>query len=182
MLAPTALRIAPAELRTLAHKRFGDKLRRAGSFAQLTLLGARACLEEARQNEAGRTEGAESLGLLWGSSRGAALSTHAALHDLRSGDPVMPFTFVATQPHLGAALFAQHVHPVTRSAFLYLEPGGEPGLVELARAWLRDCDRVLVGRVEESAADDASHQSDWCLLARTAGEQGDATSSRPSSA
>jgi hypothetical protein len=164
MIAPTALRIAPAELRGLAHKRFGDNLRRAGPFAQLTLLGSRACLETA-----GKVPGSSGpLGLLWGSSRGAALSTQAALEDLRRGDPVMPFTFVATQPHLGAALFAQHVHPLARSAFLYLEPGSEPELAALARHWIGECDRVLVGRVEESAADDAPHQSDWCLLAGAA--------------
>jgi hypothetical protein len=159
LLAPTALRIAPAELRGMAHQRFGGELRRAGSFAQLTLLGARACLE------ASGTTG--SLGLLWGSLRGAVLSTQSALGDLRRGDPVMPFTFVGTQPHLGAALFAQLVHPLARSAFLYFEPGGEPGLLPLAGAWLADCDRVLIGRVEESVADGVPHESDWGLLART---------------
>jgi hypothetical protein len=156
LLAPTALRIAPAKLRGLAHERFGGELRRAGSFAQLTLLGARACLE------ASGTTG--TLGLLWGSLRGAVLSTQSALGDLRRGDPVMPFTFVATQPHLGAALFAQLVHPLARSAFLYLEPDGEPGLLPLARAWLAGCDRVLIGRVEESVEDGIPHESDWGLL------------------
>jgi len=152
------LRIAPTELRGRVHARFGDRLRRAGSFAQLTLLGAAACLEAA--------PGSGALGLLWTSSRGAFLATRSALAELRSGE-LMPYTFIATQPHLAAPLFAQHVHPLARSAFLYLEAGGEHWLDALARAWLReDCTRVLLGRVEESAGGDA-HLSDWRLLGAT---------------
>jgi len=159
LVAPTALRVPAAELKRRAHERFGDELRRAGSFAQLTLLGATACLEAAG--------GGGLLGMLWTSAHGTLLSTRAALGELRSGEPLMPFTFIATQPHLAAALLARRGIPVARSAFLYLEPGGERWLVELARVWLGDCERVLVGWVEESAADGVAHQSDWCVLAET---------------
>jgi len=152
------LRIPPPELRSLVHARFGDRLRRAGSFAQLTVLGAAACLEQAG--------GGGTLGMLWTSRRGAVLATRAALAELRSGEPLMPYTFLATQPHLATPLFAEHVHPLARCAFLYLEPGQDTVLATLARAWTSTCDRVLLGRVEESAAADAPHESDWRLLRR----------------
>jgi hypothetical protein len=162
LLASTVLRVAPAELRSRARGRFGGELRRAGSFAQLSLLGAQACLDAAG---AGR-----ALGLLWTSAHGALLATRAALvEQLQECEPVMPFTFVATQPHLAAALLAQRSHTVARSAFLYLGPDGWPWLMHVARAWLADCDQVLVGWVEESTTEDVAHQSDWCLLASGAG-------------
>ena len=116
----TGLRIPPHELRERVHARFGDKLRRAGSFAQLTVLGAAACLENTRASG--------SLGMLWTSTHGSILATSAALAELRSGDPLMPYTFIATQPHLAAPLFAQHVHPLARSAFLYFGPQVAPWL------------------------------------------------------
>ena len=152
------MRIAPADLKRLVHQRFGDRLRRAGSFAQLTVLGASACLDAAG--------GSGSLGLLWSSTYGAVGSTRTALGELRSGEPVMPYTFIATQPHLAAPLFAQHVHPLARSAFLYFEPQADRWLSELARAWLGQCDRVLIGRVEESSDPALEHRSEWYLLAK----------------
>ena len=103
--APTVLRIAPEELRARARKRFGGELRRAGSFAQLCLLGAQACLDAAGVRG--------PLGVLWTSAHGAALATRAALKEgLQPGAPAMPFTFVATQPHLAAALIAQRSQAV----------------------------------------------------------------------
>ncbi len=161
-----SLRIAPSELRSRVHERFGDRLRRAGSFAQLTVLGAAACLESA-----GLAGGAGALGLLWTSSRGALLATRAALAE-RRGCELMPYTFIATQPHLAAPLFAQLVHPLARSAFVQAEPGRQALLEALARAWSRDCDRVLLGWVEESADAAAPHRSDWRLVGVT-------SSSRP---
>ena len=166
LLAPTVLRIAPADLRRRAQERFGGELRRTGSFTQLAMLGASACLRDT----SGAAAGNGPLGVLWTSVHGTLASTRAALEELRSGGPLMPFTFIATQPHYAAALLARRGEPVARSAFVYLEPGGERWLAELARAWLRqDCGRVLLGWVEESAADasmeTAPHQSDWCLLA-----------------
>ena len=157
-LAPTALRIAPAGLKDRVRERFGDKLRRAGSFAQLTMLGAAACLDAART--------AGTLGMVWTSARGALLATHSALAELRAGEPLMPYTFIATQPHLAAALFAQHVHPLARNAFLYLDAQGEPWLRELARAWFEECDRVLIGQVEESSDPALEHRSEWYLLVK----------------
>ncbi len=155
--APTVLRIAPGELRARAHARFGGELRQAGSFAQLCMLGAQACLDAAG--------GKRPLGVLWTSARGAALATRAALEDgLQPGAPAMPFTFVATQPHLAAALLAQRSHAIARSAFLYLAAGDWPWLARLAQAWLAECGQVLVGRVEESDAAGSAHQSDWCLF------------------
>jgi len=159
----TELRIAPSELRRLVQARFGDKLRRAGSFAQLTVLGAAACLDAA--------VGTGPLGMIWTSTYGALAETRAALAELRSGEPMMPYTFIATQPHLAAPLFAQHVHPLARSAFLHLEPGGERWLLELARAWRRDCERILVGWVEESVTESGLHRSDWSLLAEAPGDR-----------
>ena len=158
LLAPTVLRIAPAELRSRARERFGGELRRAGSFAQLGLLGAQACLDAAG--------GGRPFGLLWTSAHGALLATQAALAEqLLEGEPVMPFTFVATQPHLCAALLAQRSHAVTRSAFLYLVPEDWPCLLQLAAAWLAECGQVLLGWVEESTVENLPHQSDWCLVA-----------------
>ncbi len=155
--APTVLRIAPEELRARARERFGGELRRAGSFAQLCLLGAQACLDAAVVRG--------PLGVLWTSAHGAALATRAALEEgLQPGAPAMPFTFVATQPHLAAALIAQRSQAVARSAFLYLAADDWPWLARLAQVWLADCGQVLVGRVEESAAAGGAHESDWCLL------------------
>lgn len=158
LLAPTVLRIAPHELRARAHARFGGELRRAGTFAQLCMLGAQDCLDAA--------PGRGPLGVLWTSTHGALLATRAALADgLARGEPAMPFTFVATQPHLAAALLAQRSHTVARSAFVYLAADGWPWLARLAQVWLAECTQVLVGRVEESVEEAAAHQSDWCLLA-----------------
>lgn len=157
LLAPTVLRFAPRELRARAQARFGGELRRAGSFAQLCLLGAQECLDAAPAGG--------PLGMLWTSTHGALLATRAALADgLSRGEPAMPFTFVATQPHLAAALLAQRSGTLARSAFIYLAAEGWPWLARVAQAWLADCGRVLVGRVEESLAEDVAHQSDWCLL------------------
>src|SRR5262249_1919794 len=110
--------------------------------------------------------GAGTLGMLWTSSRGAVGATGAALAELRSGEPLMPYTFIATQPHLGAALFAQHVHPLARSAFLYLDPHGGPWLRALAQAWFGECDRVMIGQVEESTEPSVEHRSEWYLLVK----------------
>jgi hypothetical protein len=164
LLAPTVLRVAPRELRARAQARFGGELRRAGSFAQLCLLGAEDCLDAAPAGG--------PLGMLWTSTHGALLATRAALADgLSRGEPAMPFTFVATQPHLAAALLVQRSHTVARSAFVYLAAEGWPWLARLAQAWLPECGRILLGRVEESIADDVAHQSDWCLLADDAAER-----------
>ena len=76
----------------------------------------------------------------------------------------MPFTFIAAQPHLAGALLAQRSHPVTRTACLYLAPDAWPSLPRLAQRWLAECERVLVGCVEESGAAGTAHRSDWCLL------------------
>lgn len=171
LLAPTVLRIAPPELRARTSARFGGELRRAGSFAQLCLLGAQDCLDAA---------GARGpLGMLWTSTHGALLATCAALADgLPRGEPAMPYTFVATQPHLAAALLAQRSHAIARSAFIYLAAEGWPWLARLAQAWLPECGQVLVGRVEESTAGDVAHQSDWCLVVdRPAHQSGSAESS-----
>ncbi len=157
LLAPTALRVAPDDFPARVRSRFASELRRAGRFAQLCLLGAQACLDAAG--------GDGTLAVLWASEFGALHATRAALdEDLRRGEPAMPFTFIATQPHLAGALLAQRSHPVTRTACLYLPADAWPSLPRLAQRWLAECDRVLVGCVEESAAAGAAHRSDWCLF------------------
>ena len=157
LLAPTVLRVAPEDLPTRVRARFAAELRRAGGFAQLCLLGAQACLEAAG--------GDGPLGVLWASEFGAVHATRAALgEDLKRGEPAMPFTFIAMQPHLAGALLAQRSHPVTRTACLHLPPDAWPRLPRLALAWLADCERVLVGCVEESGSGSVAHRSDWCLF------------------
>ena len=47
LLAPTVSRVAPDELSAQVRARFGSELRRSGSFAQLCMLGAQACLDAA---------------------------------------------------------------------------------------------------------------------------------------
>jgi hypothetical protein len=162
LVAPTVLRIAPEEMAARTRERFGGELRRAGSFAQLCLLGAQACLDSAP----GRT----SLGVLWASRHGALAAARTALQEAASGEPVMPFTFVATQPHLAATLLAQGSAPVARAAFVHIEPSGWPRLLSLAQTWLASCEQVLVGWVEEAAEKDGTHQSDWCVLQKEPGE------------
>jgi hypothetical protein len=160
LLAPTALRIAPDDLAARVRARFASELRRAGRFAQLCLLGAQACLDAAG--------GEGPLAVLWASEFGALHATRAALaEDIKRGEAAMPFSFIATQPHLAGALLAQRSHPVTRSACLYLPPDGWPSLPRLTQRWLAECERVLVGCVEESGPGGTAHRSDWCLLRKT---------------
>jgi hypothetical protein len=157
LLAPTALRVAPDDFAARVRARFASELRRAGRFAQLCLLGAQACLDAAA--------GDGRLAVLWASEFGALHATRAALaEDLKRGEAAMPFTFIATQPHLAGALLAQRSHPVTRTACLYLPADAWPSLPRLAQSWLGECERVLVGCVEESGSGGAAHRSDWCLF------------------
>jgi hypothetical protein len=163
LLAPTVVRAAPGEMPARVRARFGGELRRAGSFTQLGLLGAQACLDAAR--------GEAPLGMLWASERGARDATRDAIAaGLRRGEPVMPFAFIATQPHFAGAFLAQRSIPVTRSAHLHLADDAWPWLLHVARCWLADCARVLVGWVEESADGHAAHRSDWCVLQAQAAE------------
>jgi hypothetical protein len=157
LLAPTELRVAPQDFPAQVRTRFASELRRAGSFAQLCLLGAQACLDAAR--------GDGPLGVLWATGLGAREAARTALDEaLKRGEPAMPFTFIAMQPHLAGALLAQRSHPVTRTACLHLAPDAWPSLPQLAQRWLAECDRVLVGCVEESGSDGAAHRSDWCVF------------------
>jgi hypothetical protein len=162
LAAPTVLRVAPGELGARARERFGGGLRRAGTFAQLSLLGAQACLDAAPKSA--------SLGVLWASAHGAVGAARAAIAAAASGEPVMPFTFIATQPHLAATLLAQRSLPVARAAFVHPELAGWPLLLRLARAWLAGCEQVLLGWVEEASETDGTHQSDWCVLQEKTGE------------
>jgi hypothetical protein len=159
LLAPTALRVAPADFRGRVRERFAGGLRRAGSFAQLCLLGAQACLDAAG--------GEGRLGFLYASRLGALHAVRAALDEgLRRGEPAMPFNFIAMQPHLAGALLAQRGYAVTRTAHLHLAPGSWPLVLRAAQGWLAECERVLLGWVEESDSEDIAHRSDWCLLRR----------------
>jgi hypothetical protein len=149
-----SLRIPRDQLAERVRGRFGGELRRAGTFAQIGMLGAVACLEAAPR--------ASSLGILWRSTHGAREAAEAALAEVAGSEPVMPFTFVATQPHLLATLLAQHGAPVTRAAFVHVDPSASPILLGLAQAWLKSCEAVLLGYVEEGQP----HCSDWRLLRR----------------
>ena len=157
LLAPTVLRIAPEELPAQVRARFGSELRRSGAFAQLCMLGAQACLDAAGDDG--------PLGVLWSSRLGALHASRAALDEgLQRGEPAMPFTFIGMQPHLAGALLAQRGHPVTRSAHLHLADEDWSLPLSVAQGWLAECERVLVGWVEESASSSVAHRSDWCLL------------------
>lgn len=162
LAAPTMVRVAAAQLAPRVRERFGGELRRAGTFAQLSLLGAQACLDAAPERS--------SLGVLWASSHGALGAARAALAEAARGEPVMPFTFVATQPHLAATLLAQRSAPVARAAFVHVDAGGWPWLLRVAQAWLAGCEQVLLGWVEEAAEKDDTHRSDWCVLQNAPGE------------
>jgi len=157
LLAPTVLRIAPEALPAQVRARFGSELRRSGAFAQLCMLGAQACLDAAGEDG--------PLAVLWSSRLGALHASRAALDEsLQRGEPAMPFTFIGMQPHLAGVLLAQRAHPVTRSAHLHLADEDWPLLLSMAQGWLAECERVLVGRVEESDSGGVAHRSDWCLL------------------
>jgi hypothetical protein len=159
LLAPTVLRVTPEDFPARVRARFASDLRRTGGFAQLCLLGAQACMDACA--------GEGPLGVLWSSKLGALKAIRAGLDDsLRRGAPVMPFTFIAMQPHLAGALLAQRGHPVTRSAHLHLAGESWSLLLRAAQGWLAECERVLIGWVEESDAAERAHRSDWCLLQR----------------
>ena len=150
LVAPTRLELAPEELAREARARFGPELRRLGVFTQLCLLGADTCVE------ASATRG--SLGVLLATAHGARSAVRSALGE------VMPFTFIATQPHLAGALLARR-HPVVRAACIYLEAQDWPRLQRLAGEWLADCERVALGWVEEGGGG-APHLSRWELALR----------------
>jgi hypothetical protein len=150
--AASTLRPAAGEVAALARDRFGGELRRAGAFTQLCLLGAQQCL--------GAAQGAGPLGVLCSSGHGAIGAARAALAE----EPLMPFTFIATQPHLAAAVLAQRSGPVSRAACVHVDAAAWPWLLRLAQAWLAGCERVLVGWVEEAV--EAPTRSDWCLFQR----------------
>ena len=152
LAAPTVMRVPAAELAQRARERFGGELRRAGRFAQLCLLGAQACLDAAGPRG--------PMGVLWSSSRGPVSAVRAVLAEAASGEPVMPFSFVAIQPHLAATILAQRGVAVTRAAFVHTEDDAWPWLLAQGASWFKTCERVLLGRVEEGE----THQSDWCLL------------------
>ncbi len=157
LLAPTMVRLPPAELPARVRTRFGAELRRTGSFAQLCMLGAQACLDAAG--------GDGPLGVLWSSRLDDQRAMRAVLDEgLLRGEPAMPFTFIGMQPHLAGALLAQRAYPVTRSAHVYLGDEDWSLLLTAAQSWLAECERVLLGRVEESLSPDVPHQSDWCVL------------------
>ena len=157
LLAPTVLRVTPEEFQARVRARFGNDLRRAGSFAQLCLLGAQACLDAC--------SGEGRLGVLWSSKLGALKAVRAGLDDgLRRGEPAMPLTFIAMQPHLAGALLTQRGHPVSRSAHVHLAGEDWSLLLHAAQGWLAECERVLIGWVEESDAPGREHRSDWCLF------------------
>lgn len=157
LLAPTVVRFAPEELPVRVRARFGAELRRTGSFAQLCMLGAQACLDAAG--------GDGPLGVLWSSRLEDQRAMRAVLDEsLKRGEPAMPFAFIGMQPHLAGALLAQRAHPVTRSAHVYLEDEDWGLLLTAAQGWLAECERVLFGRVEESVSEGVLHRSDWCVL------------------
>jgi len=160
LLAPTVLRVTPEDFPGRVRARFAGELRRAGGFAQLCLLGAQACLDAAAAGEG-------PLGVLWSSKLGALKAIRAGLDEsLRRGEPAMPFTFIAMQPHLAGALLAQRGYPVTRTAHVHLAEGEWPLLLHAAQGWLAESERVLIGWVEESDSGGVAHRSDWCLLQR----------------
>ena len=161
LLAPRITEVAPAELAREMRGRFGQELRRLGVYTQLCLLGAENCLAAAG--------GSGRLGVLVATAHGALSAARAALDDgLRQGQPVMPFTFIATQTSLAGALLAKGSHDVRRAACVYPAAQDWPWVLRMARGWLSGCERVLLGWVEE-AAEGAPHRSHWCLLARAGG-------------
>ena len=162
LAAPTVKRIRTVELAPQVRELFGGELRRAGTFAQLCLLGAQACLDAAQPRG--------PLGMLWASSRGAVGSARAALAEAANGEPVMPFTIIGTLPHLAATLLAHRGAAPARAAFVHVDAVGWPWLLGLAQAWLGGCEQVLLGWVEEAAQTDGMHQSDWCVLQREKAE------------
>lgn len=160
LLAPTLMDLAPAALAEAVRSRFGSELRRLGVFTQLCQLGAQACLE------ASATKG--RIGVLLATTHGALTASRVALGDvLRSGEPAMPFAFIATQTNFAGALLASRSHDVARAACLYLGAQDWPWLLRMARSWLAECERVAVGWVEE-ATQGEPHRSHWCIFARQA--------------
>jgi hypothetical protein len=125
------------------------------------MLGAQAGLDAAG--------GEGSLGVLWSSRLEDQRAMRAVLDEsLKRGEPAMPFAFMGMQPHLAGTLLAQRGLNVGRSAHVYLEDEDWPLLLSTARGWLRECERVLFGRVEESQAEGVPHRSDWCVLGKKA--------------
>lgn len=158
-----SLDLSPDSLRAEVREHFGAELRRLGVFTQLCQLGAERCLEAAGGVPA-------RLGVLVGTAHGARSAVLAALDEgLARGEPVMPFTFIATQTSLAGALFARRQPGIVRSACFYFAQENWNALADLAGAWLAGgCGGVLVGWVEESCAPGEPHRARWALATPSA--------------
>jgi hypothetical protein len=130
-------------------QRLGERPRRLGTWAELSIYGARQCLDDA--GEATLADGAL---LCVASLRGPVAATRAAIEQVAGGGTPMPFSFLQSQPGQMLAGLCQHLRwhgdarfVLSRDATALLNlvqrEAGAPGL--------------LLGWVDEGA----SPRSEW---------------------
>lgn len=164
LTAVTRLSLAPDDLRTQLRTLLGQPLRRAGTFAKLSVAGAMSCGEASKEL---------TTALLWSSAFGAHEETQSVLRELSCGVEPMPFDFIATLPVVSAIHAAQHAPSIKFGVFLpAMADAAEtwPRLLLLALHWLDEhrCDRVICGWVEEARERTGAieHISHWLALTR----------------
>lgn len=87
--------LPPAALPDAVRASLGGPLRRAASLTQLAALGAATLLPPARRSA--------RLHVYWQSASGPQAETRALLAALHTGNELMPYDFLATQPAITAA-------------------------------------------------------------------------------
>ena len=103
LLAHVAVDPLPADWRGRLADRLGESPRRLGSWAELALYGARACLDAAHEPAlpAGATLRVASLS-------GPLRATRTVIDQARAGMP-MPFAFMQSQPSQMLAALSRHL-------------------------------------------------------------------------
>lgn len=145
----------PPDWRDTLAQRLGHRPRRLGPWAELALHGARQCLDAAGED----TLHKDAL-LRVASWRGADSATAAALDQCRTGQP-MPFTFLQSQPSQMLAALSQHLQWQGDARFLIAE--NPQHLLDLARTDTGPAG-LLIGWVEEGAAEGTTARSEWWRL------------------
>lgn len=94
----------PPDWQARLYARLGERPRRLGAWAELAIHGARACLDEAREE----TLAPDAL-LIVASLRGPVTATRAAIGQVSDGGMPMPFSFLQSQPGQMLAGVCRHL-------------------------------------------------------------------------
>ena len=139
----------PADWHARLCTRLGQRPRRLGTWAELAIYGARACLDLA-----GEETLAPGALLIVASLRGPMTATRTAIAQAHQGGLPMPFTFLQSQP--GQMLAGLCRHLPWRGDARFVLSRDEQVLLDLVRRETGPAG-VLLGWVDEGAAP----RSEW---------------------